>query len=75
MEDFKKVLKKRIAFASVYNFIVLILLLFGIFHMVVDSDSSAGNYISGFNMGICVGIIVLWISYKISVGIMEKKEF
>ena len=26
-------------------------------------------------MAVCVGIIVLWISYKISVGIMEKKEF
>lgn len=63
MEDFKKVLKKRIAFASVYNFIVLILLLFGIFHMVVDSDSSAGNYISGFNMGICVGIQIVMAYY------------
>lgn len=59
MKEFKEVLKKRMKFVAIYNLLVLILLSNGILHMFVGYNSHKGNYIVGFDVGICIGIELL----------------
>lgn len=60
MGDFKKTLKKRIGFISIYNSIVLLLLLKGIFHIATKSNTI---HIANFNLGICIGIQLILLYY------------
>lgn len=63
MEKFKETLKKRLWCGLIYNIVILFLLVFGVFDMVTGSNEHITDYISGFNLGVCVGIQFVMLYY------------
>ena len=63
MKKYRDILKKRLALASLYNAVVLILLALGIFHMTTGSNAHVKDYISGFNLGFCVGVQIVMLFF------------
>jgi len=76
MEKFKATLKKRLAVALLYNAVILILLVFGVFFMSKGSSDYIRGYVSGYNLGFCVGIqfvtIYLMVRYYKAIRNEEK---
>ncbi len=71
MEKFKKTLRTRIAFSVLYCSFVLVLMGLGVFH---TGGERVSDFISGFRLGVCLGVEFVAVLYIIKSGMALRDE-
>ena len=77
MEEFRKTLQKRIRFIMMYNSVMVILLVQGVFHMTRVANEHASDFISGYSIGFCVALQILGIALlgKYRAALKNEEKF